>query len=224
MQFISVAPCRIVDTRYYGAKTPISSTTRSFDTHAWPATSLTYQGGNSAGCGIPAYARAVQVNIGVKPVNSAGYVKGWAYGAPEPNASLLNFNKSDVANMVTIPVAGGAANEFNIKVVGTAHVFIDVAGYYVNPLYASIAKSGAVYNNVSSGLVSSTKVSTGYYELKFERRVRGCIATVNDIQFIANADVSADPGFDTDPNTVAIQVVDNSNMLMDTFFSVHLTC
>ena len=154
LQFVAVAPCRILDTRVAGG--PLNTSSRVFSAVAPYAA----QGGLAAGCGIPAYAMSLQVNLGaISQGGSAGFLKAWASDTPEPNASLVNYDPSGpVANMVNVPLSAGAT--FTLKTNRSAHVFADVAGYYVQPLYATIdgrtASTPSSWRR-ASGLVDATR-------------------------------------------------------------------
>src|SRR5665648_119785 len=74
-KLITVAPCRIIDTRVTGAGGPLIAATRAFTADG----PYTTQGGNAAGCGIPTTGvTAVLVNVGaISYAGAYGYVKGW---------------------------------------------------------------------------------------------------------------------------------------------------
>ncbi len=187
----------------------------------------TTRGGNSAGCAIPTGIAAVQVNLGALSYSGgAGWVKGWASGTTEPLASLVNDDRTGpVANMVTLPV--NASGHVDLRTKASAHLYVDIAGYYVKPLYVAVNTGGVIYAGIASGVVSTSRVSTGVYTVTFNRNVRACPATTSDIIFSHNRDVSADAtyvGITSDPSTVTVEVTDTSNAPVDTFFSLRLTC
>ncbi|HEY5031270.1 MAG TPA: hypothetical protein VIJ54_02260, partial [Actinomycetes bacterium] len=217
-QFTGVAPCRIIDTRVTGGVLVASS--RVF-TAVGP---YSPQGGNAAGCGIPSGIQSVLMNVGAQSyLGSNGYVKGWATGASEPLASLVNFNKSGpIANMVVVPV--DATGHFTLKTAGSAQLYVDVAGYYLKPLYVAVTPAGNVYGGISSGVVSTARSGTGSYTVTFDRNVRNCAAVGDDIIFAGSRDVSADVGFDADPSTVTVAVTNSSDAPEDTYFTLSLTC
>lgn len=132
-----VTPCRIVDTRNAGG--PIGNhTTRSFDVDG---SNFSPQGGNAGPCGIPyGVARAVVMNITVTQPSAPGYLTAWGLGATQPLASTLNFVGGDtLANTTIVPVLPGTGNDFNIYAGGaTAHVVIDVLGYYAAPVATAL--------------------------------------------------------------------------------------
>ncbi len=221
LRFIAVAPCRILDTRVAGGV--LNSTSRSFSAVA----PYTVQGGAAAGCDIPASAVSIQVNIGaISQGGTAGFVKGWATGAAEPNASLLNFDPSGpVANMVTVPLS--PTDTFTLKTNKAAQLFADIAGYYVKPLYATIdAQSGSigVFSGVQSGLVSADRSSVGEYTLTFDRNVTNCVAVATDYLFNPVHEISIDSNFSND-STVYVSVKNSSTGAPDdTIFHISLTC
>lgn len=220
LQFVAVAPCRIIDTRASGGA--LVSGQRTFD-----ATMASYatQGGKAGSCKIPDGVASVQLNLGAISQNGkTSDIKGWAAGTAEPTASLVNYNPSGpVANMVTMPV--NASGQFTLKTPGAAHVFADVAGFYVKPLYAFITSSGSVYQSAASGLLGVTRVSTGRYDLTFDRDVTRCAVTTASLTWATNTDVSADnqDGWGT-PNVVRVGIVNGAGSFTDEYFYVALTC
>ncbi len=221
-QFVGVDPCRILDTRRQGGAL---HGTRTFDASL---SNYTSQGGKAATCNIPDAAMAVQLNLGaISQSQSISDVKGWALGNAQPLASMVNYNPSGpVANMVTMPV--DALGRFNLQTPGTAHVFADVAGYFVQPLYAIIdGTDGAnanVLDNVQAGLVSATRTSDGEYELTFSRNVTACVPAATDLMFNEVHEVSADANFAQD-STVFVSVKNSiTGVPEDTIFNLSLTC
>ncbi|HYN29944.1 MAG TPA: hypothetical protein VES95_08755 [Dermatophilaceae bacterium] len=216
--FFLVAPCRVLDTRVAGGR--LTAASRGFTATG----SYGPQGGKPGGCGIPSYATAVQLNLGaISQSGTKGFVKGWASGTPEPNASLVNYDPSGaVANMVTLPISAGGG--FILKTNASAHLFADVAGYYAKPLYATVTPGGAVYAGISSGVVSTTRTGVGAYSVRFERNVRKCAVTTSDVIFSGSRDISVDNGFDPDTDTVTIRVTNSANNAEDTYFTVSAAC
>ena len=222
LQFVSVEPCRILDTRKAGGAL---HGTRTFDASL---ASYASQGGKTSTCNISDVAMAVQLNLGaISQANSTSDVKGWALGNAQPLASMVNYNPSGpVANMVTMPV--DPLGQFNLQTPGTAHVFADVAGYYVQPMYATIdgtdGVNAVVYANVQSGLVSAVRTATGEYELTFSRNVTACVALATDYLFTPVHEISTDSDFSQD-STVFVSVKDSSTGTPDdTIFHIALTC
>lgn len=224
LRFISLPPCRILDTRSVVGDLAANEV-RHFKAYG----SLSGQGGNSAGCGVPSYARAIQANFGaIRSGAASGYIKGWAYGDTEPNASMLNFPPDvAIANMVTIEIAR-SSYDFTVKASNPVHVFADVVGYWIQPLYAEIAASGTPHipvgaaSAISSGLVSSTRTSTGTYSLVFNRPVLGCSvsATLSGISGGSSIVADADGG----GSTVYVEIKDIYGEYADEYFYVSLDC
>jgi hypothetical protein len=50
------------------------------------------QGGNSGGCGVPTSAIAVRVSVTTTQSAGAGYLIGWPFGQPQPNANFATYN------------------------------------------------------------------------------------------------------------------------------------
>lgn len=219
LQFVAVAPCRIIDTRNAGGQ--LSATSRVFD-----ATLATYaaQGGKAGSCNVSDAATAVQLNLGgISGNGKSSWLAGWATGTPEPTASLLNTSPAGpIANMVTVPV--NASGQFTLKTPGVMHVYADVAGFYVKPLYATVDGDGTVWGGMSSGLVSSVRNSVGTYTLTFNRDVEMCAATTSDWAFYFVHEVSADVRYGAGTNTVTVVSRNASGALEDTMFNVSVTC
>ncbi len=217
-RFIGVTPCRIIDTRVSGGALVHNKRTFTAVGPYGP------QGGNTAGCNIPSGVAGVMINLGALSYSSGkGWVKGWATGTTEPLASLVNYDTTGpVANMVSLPV--NSSGHFDLRTDSKAHLYVDIAGYYVKPLYVALQSNGTVYGGISSGVVSTSRVGTGYYTVTFDRNVRTCAAATSDIVFATTHDVSADVGYSGDVNTVALKVTDASNTLTDSYVVLSLTC
>ena len=114
-----------------------------------------------------------------------------------------------------------------MKTNASAHVFVDIAGYYVQPLYASIDGTdvdATVWADVASGLVSVTKTTVGEYELTFSRNVTACVALATDYLFTPVHEISTDSDFSQD-STVFVSVKNSSTgEPEDTIFHIALTC
>jgi hypothetical protein len=130
--YTPVNPCRIVDTRNIG--NPISAnTTRSFDVDG---ANFFGQGGFNGACGIPFnVARAVAMTITATAANATGFFTAWSVGSPQPFTSVINFNANqNIANTTIVPVLPGGGDDFFVFSGGaTAHVVIDVVGYFAAP-------------------------------------------------------------------------------------------
>jgi len=119
----TVTPCRIVDTRNpngpYGGPALSAGADRTFVV--------------ANQCGISATAKAVVLNIAVtQPTTGPGFLTLYPAGLPVPLASTINYNAGQTrANNAIVPL--GAAGDVTVHCgqgSGTAHVVIDVNGYF----------------------------------------------------------------------------------------------
>ncbi|MEO6997491.1 MAG: hypothetical protein ABI112_05355 [Terracoccus sp.] len=218
LKLVPVAPCRMLDTRVVGGV--VSNAARNFSAVG----GLGAQGGASGGCGIPAYAKALALNVGaISSGGSAGNVRGYAYGTALPTASLVNFDKSGaVANMVALKISAGSP-AFVLRTSGSAHLFADVTGYYAASPYVAMAGDGSIYSGIASGVVGATRTGVGMYTITFDRDVTTCGAATNSIQWATNNDPSADVGAGA-ANQVVVGVTDQSGAMVDSYFTLTLTC
>ena len=220
LQFVAVAPCRMLDTRLAGGR--LNNSQRNFQAVG----NLSGQGGKSSGCGVPSYAVALSLNlVAIGQSGSGNYMTAWPAGTAQPLASSINYPRSGdpIANALTLPITAGGGWAFSLKTPGKAQVVADVTGYYVKPMYAVLTPSGTFYGG-SSGVVSASRVSTGRYQIEFDRNVRNCAATTSDLIFASTRDVSADMTFSADPTTVTVQVTNKDGSAEDTYFSIAMTC
>jgi hypothetical protein len=135
--YFTVSPCRVVDTRLIGAGAPlVPSVVRSFRLRD---ASLTNQGGDPAGCGIPSEALAAMLDVVAVTPAGPGHIKAWAHPAPEPFASTLNFGAVTglvaIANGIAVPICDTRTDPCLADIdivaqVSTAHLVVDVVGYF----------------------------------------------------------------------------------------------
>jgi hypothetical protein len=126
LSFFSVAPCRVVDTRWangpQGGPALSSGVPRNFQVAGY--------------CGVPSDALGLALNVTVVAPTQQGFLKFWEYLQAQPGVSNINFNAGEpaLANGALVPMRQGVG--LNISVIygtaapGTTHVIIDVAGYY----------------------------------------------------------------------------------------------
>ncbi|UCF01309.1 MAG: hypothetical protein JSV14_13160 [Deltaproteobacteria bacterium] len=123
-----VQPCRIVDTRLAGGAIPPSGI-RSYNVYGAVAS----QGGNPAGCPSPkGEPLSVALNVTAVPLGN-GNIVAYPFGSAVPTASLVNYRSDaqNIANGATVKTCFNCTKDINIKSnYGTAHVVIDVLGYY----------------------------------------------------------------------------------------------
>lgn len=119
LDFHTLPPCRVVDTR---SGPPLASgVPRSFTIR------------ETAGCGVPASAKAVAVNITVVNPTAKGNVALWPADQPKPSTSSINFGAGQIrANNATLSLdaAGALAAQSFLGDGGTVHLMLDVSGYF----------------------------------------------------------------------------------------------
>jgi hypothetical protein len=86
----------------------------------------------AGGCGIPADAKAVAVNLTVLDASGTGHLTAWPSGAPEPATSVLNFVPGTArANNAVLALSGGAVDvQAVIGGGGSVQMLLDVSGYF----------------------------------------------------------------------------------------------
>jgi hypothetical protein len=123
--FVSIIPCRVVDTRDntkptgFGPPFISGGSPRSFDIPTGP-------------CSIPATAQAYSLNVTVVPRGDLGYLSVWPSGQPQPLVSTLNsLDGSVLANAAIVPA--GASGSINAFATNDTDLVIDISGYFVPP-------------------------------------------------------------------------------------------
>jgi N-acetylneuraminic acid mutarotase len=122
LDFYSVAPCRVLDTRT--TNEPLLGTTSS------PRTV------QIAGlCGIPATARAVFGNLTAIGATGRGNIQAWPTDLEATGTSSLNFTTGLTrANSAILPLARDGFGDIAVRAVvqggGSVHLVIDVSGYF----------------------------------------------------------------------------------------------
>jgi hypothetical protein len=108
---------------------------------------------------VPADATAVVLNLTADTLVGDGYLTVFPDGEQRPTASNLNkVGSGPAANLVTVKVgATGAIRVYNFG--GSAHVIVDVNGYYV-PGSGSVGAKGATGANGDTG-ATGPKGDTG---------------------------------------------------------------
>jgi hypothetical protein len=143
MEFKTVTPCRIVDTRTpSGAPEMAAGTTRSF----LPSTN----------CFVPTTALAYSVNVTVVPDSKLGYLTMWPTGEPQPLVSTLNSDGRVKANAAIVPA--GTDGKISVYVTDSTHVIIDINGYFV---LDNTQGSGLQFYQVAPCRVVDTRKPTG---------------------------------------------------------------
>jgi hypothetical protein len=146
--FISVTPCRVVDTRNaagtFGGPIIAGGTSRAFPIPASP-------------CGIPANAAAFALNVTAIPHGPLIFLTIWPDGQPRPNVSTLNSPSGNViANAAIVPA--GSSGAVDVFVSNPSDVIIDINGYFVSASNASNGTSTALGTGASNAGLQNTAV------------------------------------------------------------------
>ena len=87
--------------------------------------------------GVPANARAASINLTAAIPDAAGYATVFPCGAPQPNASNLNFTAgSTVANSVLTRL--GTNGDVCIYTSARTHLIADVSGAFTTDVYSAL--------------------------------------------------------------------------------------
>ncbi len=116
LDFYTVTPCRVADTRTTSALA--SGVTRTFNV--------------SGVCGIPASARAVALNLTVVGATGSGNTVLWRSGTAHPATSSINFPTGVTrSSNAIVGLANGALDaRSTVSGGGTVQLVIDVSGYF----------------------------------------------------------------------------------------------
>jgi hypothetical protein len=169
-RFTPITPCRIVDTRLGGGALS-GGVTRSFS--AIGSAGISSQGGASGGCGIPSAATAIDVAFQSVNSTGTGYINETAYGTAFATASLLHYvSGQTIGSGSTFPINGTGTFAFQLKSSsGHTDVLVDVLGYYIKPMVATVNSDGTL---LFGSRVVAVSGSGGQYDVQFDRSILGC--------------------------------------------------
>ena len=122
IDFYTVAPCRVLDSRQLTGPwggTPLA---------AGAERGLTLGGA----CGIPVTAEAVSINITAVDATAGGHLRIFPAGSPRPTSSVVNFSTGLTrANNAIVRLGSAAAvTVFSGQPTGSVHVIVDVNGWF----------------------------------------------------------------------------------------------
>ena len=133
LQFYSVTPCRLADTR-----DPVGVTGGPILSHGVNRNFAVY-GSNARNCGIPAdgTVKAVTLNITVVNPTSQGYLTAFPYNTAAPIVSTINYSAGEPAlgNGAIVPITNDPSFQISVQpgmtgVGNTIHAIIDITGYF----------------------------------------------------------------------------------------------
>jgi len=131
LQFYSVTPCRLLDTRDQigvdGGPALSNGVTRSFAVY----------GSNARACGIDVMAMAVSLNVTVVTPTYYGHLTVWPYNTDLPVVSTINFPGQEpaIANGAIVPLTVDSSFQISARPTlggagGNVHLIIDITGYF----------------------------------------------------------------------------------------------
>ncbi len=117
LDYFTIAPCRLVDTRVAGPALAAGST-RGFMA--------------TGSCGIPPAAKVIATNVTVVSPSSTGHLQIWPGGTPATSTSVINFGAGQTRsnNMVILLGSGGGFDVLGAFPGGSAHLIVDVVGWF----------------------------------------------------------------------------------------------
>ena len=131
MQFVPLAPCRVVDTREdlgeFGRPHLSAGVVRTF----------TFT--QHHGCGIAGYALAYSLNVTVVPRGPLGYLAIWPGNTTRPFVSTLNSPDGRVKANAAIVTGGDGGNYISAFATNDTDLVIDINGYFTQPIFNSRA-------------------------------------------------------------------------------------
>jgi hypothetical protein len=218
-----ITPCRIFSSAAAGGKLAPGET-RSVDKGG----DLSGQGGNAAGCGIPAAATGLEVSVSATLNEGPGYVRVWPEAVSEPGATFLNYTAAGAAtNAGAVQVDTGNDDVMDVKNYGSrTHIIIDVLGYYIRPTWAVVTAEGTLVHG--SRVSSVTRDSAGWYYVDFDVNTDSCAkvisigrygSTVSELYGYGTAQTS-----NTFPNRVYVRTFSDEGVATDLPFSLAVSC
>jgi probable HAF family extracellular repeat protein len=125
-QFVTMAPCRIVDTRNsngtFGGPAISGNNSRSFPLSA-----------SNNPCSIPSSAVAYSLNVPVVPRGPLNYLTIWPTGQTQPVVSTMNSPDGRVKANAAIVPAGTPSGSVSVYVTNTSDVILDIDGFFTAP-------------------------------------------------------------------------------------------
>jgi hypothetical protein len=147
LQFISINPCRIADTRNatgaFGGPELAAASTRTFNLP-------------QSACGIPSTAVAYALNATVVPVASLGYLTVWPAGQTQPTVSTLNSDGRVKANATITPA--GTDGGVSVFASDATQFILDIDGYFVP---AGTSTAGLQFFPLTPCRIADTRNATG---------------------------------------------------------------
>ena len=223
--FVTITPCRVVDTRAGGGLLA-NQTPRKF--YVAGTFGFAPQGGHSGGCGVPIGASAVAVNVSAVTATNTGYLRGAATGSAL-DATFLNYTKNvNITANPTLSLANSSTPQLTVEAFGgKTQLLVDVTGYYVHQIEALISTTGgagAVYSG-SPSVLSVTGSSPGIAVVTLDRDVTNCSPTAT--AYYGTGDYADAKAFNTNEVTVYSWTLDpttHRETYTNNFIYLTVTC
>jgi hypothetical protein len=213
-KYTAIDPCRIVDTRAAGGPLAVGAT-RNFQVTG--STGFTGQGGHATGCNVPAAATAVAATVVAVDETGPGFLVGWPTGSQQPGSSFMNYAGTSL-------VSSGATLSINQTLSMTAgvsrtDVVIDIDGYYLTPMWAQVNSSGTLIQG--SRVTGTSHLSTGEYEVDFDRDVSRCAYNATPYSGVVTTLVEPRSG---NADGVFVEFINLASNATDAVFYLTVTC
>src|ERR1700686_2112831 len=128
--FITMVPCRILDTRNpvgpFGGPIMSSGETRTYAVPAGPCT------------GIPSNASAYSLNFSVTGPAAQGYLTAWPTGSTQPTAATMTWFAGNQTLTTAAIVPAGTNAAMNVFTASVTHLVIDINGYFVEGVVTNL--------------------------------------------------------------------------------------
>lgn len=166
--YTPLLPCRILDTRLAGGAVAAGGT-RQIQVRG--AASFTAQGGAASDCGIGSVAglAAIVVNVTVVTPANQGFLTVHPTNTPRPLAASVVYAPGALVSNEVVATLDNAqgANTLEVYSNASAHVVMDVTGYFAAPEATGLScvgtQSGAIaVANGTIGNANSAACPTGY--------------------------------------------------------------
>jgi hypothetical protein len=134
--FTPVEPCRIVDTRNAGPVSGVFAPNERREFYVYGTSEISSQGGNPAGCASPGgEPAAAHIALTAVPISGLCFLTAFPANVSPPLAGVLVYKAGvhPVVNAATIKTyfqVGAREIEILNGPCGSAHVVIDVMGYF----------------------------------------------------------------------------------------------
>ncbi|MFD1703100.1 hypothetical protein ACFSCV_08790 [Methylopila henanensis] len=169
--YTPITPCRA----FSNAATMTATQTKSYQIAG--ASDFSTQGGPAVGCGIPASAKAVAINLTANGPTGTGFLRAFASDTPRPATAVLNY-RSGASITGAATVALGATGQLSIYASAATKVVGDVTGYYAPQIQVYMNYDGTAYAGTTR-ILATSKIATGSYKIDVDRNLQLCSVHVN---------------------------------------------